>query len=588
MNLKMPRHRLTSSLFAELCSGPATGRLMKDLRVTQLSHRKLLLASLAEAAVNDASAEGLASSFEKAWDVLAAAERSDASVVEELLLHPSVGVWLARALRAAAASRLCRADVGYLSSMAVAAAVRCRISCALEIPVVHGAVTLPTVGQVVLVEDSTVDAVEVAVSAVGEVALRGGAGHPQAGRSWSNDAFRLEPVKVLECRRDGVRLRTELDDRGPYREFTDPIPPRPLGLHERGEWEKQIGDAWSLLVEEYRGFAEELSEGVSAIVPFGAGTSVAGASSSVAYGAIAVSRKKSAFELAEALIHEMQHSKLNALFDFAELCVPGTENLGYAPWRDDPRPTGGLLHGVFAFTTAVEFWRRRRDTDGPARRAADFHYGYRRWQVRQTLESLAGAADLTDLGRRFVELVSERLDLVEHDDVSGTVLDAIGKMTREHRAFWRAQHLRPDPGWVTGLAEAWAAGDVATTRPQPLSEVIPCQRSIPPSPRVGMLKALLLDGADPAEHGGASSADLAYVRGDLEAAHGSYEEQVRSNPADDRAWLAFGLAGVGGEGGNALVRSPETVLAVRDRLLAGGVPIDQPLKLVTWLDPALR
>lgn len=560
---------------------------MKDLRITQLSHRKLLLASLAESAVNDAGVDGLASSFEKAWDVLAAAERSDASAVEELLLHPSVGVWLARALRAAAANRLCRADIGYLSSMAVAAAVRCRIACALEIPVVHGAVTLPTVGQVALIEDSALEAVEVGVSAAGEVTFQGGAGYRPAGHLRWNDALRIEPLNMVECGRAGVRLRIELDDRGPYREFTDPIPPCPLGPVERRAWEKQIGDAWGLLVEGYRGFAEELSAGVSAIVPFGVGSSVAGASSSVAYGSIAVSRKKSAFELAEALIHEMQHSKLNALFDFAELCAPGAQNLGYAPWRDDPRPTSGLLHGVFAFTTAVEFWRGQREADGPARGAADFHYVYRRWQVRHTLESLVEAVDLTDLGRRFVGLVSERLDLVEHDDVPAEVLDAVGKMVREHRAFWRAQHLRPDPGWVTGLVDAWAAGDVAAARPQPLPDVVPCQRSIPPSPRVGMLKALLLDGADPADHHGASGADLAYVTGDLEAAHASYEEQVRSNPADDRAWLALGLAGVGGEGGNAMVRSPETVLAVRDRLLAGRMPIDEPLKLLTWLETVL-
>ncbi|MGW5721315.1 HEXXH motif domain-containing protein [Amycolatopsis sp. NPDC003865] len=580
------RHRLMSSSFTEFCSGPVGRPVMEDLRAMQLSRRKLLLRSLAEIAGDASGVPELSSSFGNAWDILAAAERCDPSVVEELLLHPSVGVWLAGALRAAAADRLCLADIGYLSSVAAAAAVRCEIPCTVDVPVVDDTITLPTVGQARLNGDTGVTSTVVRVSEAGTVIHVGRTRRLPIGGSPPDAVLAIEPADSIECERDGVRLRVELDDRGPYREFSEPIPPRPLDSGERQAWESQTGEAWDLLVADYRGFAEELSQGISTIVPLGLGSPILGASSSVAYGAVAVSRRSSAPELAEALIHEMQHSKLNALFDFTELSFPGTEDLGYAPWRDDPRPIGGLLHGVFAFTTAVEFWRGQRGPAGNGRGLADFHYAYRRWQVRHTLDSLAGAEGLTALGREFVDAVSGRLDLVEHDDVPGDVLDGIRKMTREHRAYWRAQHLRPDPRRVIRLAAAWTVGDLASDVSSVRPEVVPCHRHIPASKRLGMLKTLIIDGIDPAEGRGESDADSAYVNGDTMAARNAYEAEIRSSPDDDRAWLAFGLAGATSEE-NALVLVPEMVLAVRDRLLAGGERIDEPAKLVAWLDTAL-
>ena len=50
--------------------------------------------------------------------------------------------------------------------------------------------------------------------------------------------------------------------------------------------------------------------------------------------------------LAAALVHEVQHSKLNAVIDIVPLVRPGVGHRRYyAPWRDDPRPPAGLLQG---------------------------------------------------------------------------------------------------------------------------------------------------------------------------------------------------------------------------------------------------
>jgi hypothetical protein len=59
---------------------------------------------------------------------------------------------------------------------------------------------------------------------------------------------------------------------------------------------------------------------------------------------------------AVGLLHETQHSLLNAttyLFDLIE--TPHTP--GYSPWRDDPRPTSGILHGAYAYLAVTRFWR---------------------------------------------------------------------------------------------------------------------------------------------------------------------------------------------------------------------------------------
>jgi uncharacterized protein len=64
------------------------------------------------------------------------------------------------------------------------------------------------------------------------------------------------------------------------------------------------------------------------------------------------------------LTHEIQHVKLGALLDLVTLTLPDDGRRYYAPWRDDPRPLGGLLHGVYAYLGVTEFWRRQRNLPG--------------------------------------------------------------------------------------------------------------------------------------------------------------------------------------------------------------------------------
>jgi HEXXH motif-containing protein len=69
------------------------------------------------------------------------------------------------------------------------------------------------------------------------------------------------------------------------------------------------------------------------------------------------------WELADTFIHEMAHGRLFALEDggtfFDETaCDPLTDDRYYSPWRDDPRPLRGVLHGVYVYVPVCVYWQR--------------------------------------------------------------------------------------------------------------------------------------------------------------------------------------------------------------------------------------
>jgi HEXXH motif-containing protein len=57
------------------------------------------------------------------------------------------------------------------------------------------------------------------------------------------------------------------------------------------------------------------------------------------------------------LVHEFQHSELSVVPDLTRLYDAGPDEFYYAPWRNDPRPFGGLLQGVYAFIGVADTCR---------------------------------------------------------------------------------------------------------------------------------------------------------------------------------------------------------------------------------------
>lgn len=573
--VRLSTHRLPRFVFDEICSGAVSAAGMAILRTTQYSVRRLRLRAFLEAASAVTARLGPFRDLDRAWTLLAEVERVAPRVVEDVLMHHSVGVWLARALRqvlgTAADATPLWSEVGWFHAVASAAAVRSGVPCAVEVPVVHGAVTLPTVGAYRLPHRFP----------VGHATLRnspGGVTLEVAGRA---TPVRWEPVERRRSTARGLTIDVVLDDLDPYREFTGPVPPARLAPDERNEWRKLIGEAWDLLTQRHPRQAEELASGLAAVVPLDARRDVFAASSAAAFGAVALSPKRSAVEFGEALVHELQHSKVNALLELVELHTGDGAPVHYAPWRDDPRPVEGLLHGVYAFVSVVEYWHGQRD-DLPAAlaRRAEFTLAHRARQVALALTGLRGLADLTDLGREFAAAVAVRLAACDATPRTPEIAAAVEAIIAEHAITWRLRHVRPDPRAVEEAAAAWLAGRAAPGGP-PRGRVVPRAGS-GESLLTALFRLRALDptGFERVAH--REGPEFAHLRGESRTAADGYAARLRAAPHDAATWAGLALA----LGSTALRRAPEVVRATHHELaVRTGAPPSSG-ELVAWFDRA--
>ena len=171
-------------------------------------------------------------------------------------------------------------------------------------------------------------------------------------------------------------------------------------------WRQRIQAAWELLVRHHEWAAGPIAEGVPVIVPLVPRSDHDSATSPAAFGAIATSLPASPVSMAETLVHEFQHIKLCGLLDMLSLIEPSDER-GYAPWRDDPRPLGGILQGIYAFTGIVRFWNVQRRVETEPDDILHASVLYERWRLAIELAAafLRDKGTLTENGVRFVTVL---------------------------------------------------------------------------------------------------------------------------------------------------------------------------------------
>ncbi|PSL52865.1 HEXXH motif-containing protein [Saccharothrix carnea] len=544
---------LSAAEFDLICAGPGTPAVMGALRRAQYGRRRLGMRALLELARRDAAHAAGTADAERAWAVLAEAERLDPVVVEDVLMAPGVGLWLARALRrnpegverATAAS-------GVLHAVAAAVAVRAGIPARLTVPVTGGVATLPTVGQFVLSE--SVESVELVCGAGRPVCVNGG-----------ERLFR--PFRRHRSEARGLSLEVVVDDLDPNRGFAEPTPPNPLDRAEYERWCALLDEAWTLLTEWDSGYATEVSAGLTSLVPLDPGSGVVGASSAIAFGAVALSARASAAEFAETLVHELQHSKLNAVLELVHLHDDGTVKRHYAPWRDDPRPLTGVLHGLYAFISVVEFWH--------GRAPASFALALRVRQLRLALDSL-DTSRLTAAGKLLVDAVSRRLAVCEPAAAGSGHAHLVGMIIADHRATWRIRHVEPRPEDLAALADEWLAGRPRSRRVR--GDVVAAGGRAD-SHRAALLRAKAPD-SDGTAPTASDDADVALADGDLSAAASKYLDRVQRNAEDGGAWVGLGLA----LSLPPLLREPEVVRGLHREITARGGQAADPVSLARWLD----
>ncbi|MBK7864225.1 MAG: hypothetical protein IPJ65_37635 [Archangiaceae bacterium] len=145
-----------------------------------------------------------------------------------------------------------------------------------------------------------------------------------------------------------------------------------LGGAPLEQWLTALRSALELIEQYLPELYEELRLALELVVPVGHEPE---RHFSVSYrdsvGAIYLTLHPSRMTLAEALIHELQHNKLNAVLGF-DAVLQSSAAAFASPLRPDPRPLLGVLMAAHAFFPVEELYRRLVADRHPLTRGHDF------------------------------------------------------------------------------------------------------------------------------------------------------------------------------------------------------------------------
>jgi hypothetical protein len=397
----------------------------------------------------------------------------------------------------------------------------------------------------------------------------------------------------------GRVLRVELDDVDPYRNCHRLAAGGRLDQATVAAWNRRFGEAWRLLVEHHAEYAAAIGAGMVTLVPLSGqrGTRGVNATSTDAFGAVLLSPPSDAQAFALAMVHEFQHAKLGAVLDLVPLHDGAPEASYYAPWRDDPRPLGGLVHGAYAFLGVTDFWRVQRTLPRAGGAGlADFEFARWRDRVSCVLDVLATSGHLTAAGSRFVAGMQSTVDHWYDLPVPSETRVLVRDAADDHRVGWRIRNLRPDRLHVHQLVKAWLAGDPPPVGAGAPAVLTPSSRALMHNVRLDLAGlrigepdrfGQIVD--DPAALANAApdatAGDIAYARGDHAAAIHEYRTLIAARPDHAAHWagLTVALRRLGSSPAvTALLHQPELVVAVYQELASsGGAP--RPDVLADWL-----
>ncbi|WP_282702934.1 HEXXH motif domain-containing protein [Streptomyces sp. CC219B] len=589
----LPHHRLPPDALAELIRGEGGPAALDLLLRAERSRRLLLLRML-----DDTTDLG------PAWDLLSAAQQHHPTAVNDLLMYPQTGMWLATTLR-----RLRGKEpqddpplwvvLGHFAALAAAAALRAKLDFAIQVPVRHGRVPLPTLGCAMLpVSEPWATATvrsrsgQTVVAVPGcEVAVPTDPG--TAGPGWHP----LHHVSVGPAER---RLETVLDDVDPYRTYPRPTEPRPLSEETAAHWRRTLERAWAVLLRELPETAAAMRSGLLSLTPTAARERFRPRSVSAgdAFGGIEASEPDDAAQLAATLVHEFQHTKLGGLLHLAPLLTPapeGTGELWYAPWRDDPRPLEGLLQGIYAFAGIARFWNAHRVAPSAHSPLAHFEFALWRAQTATAIEQVHRHPRCTPLGRALLVALRDQCAQWLAEPVPKEPLALARLCADDHAARWRAHHRRPPAAAVRAAVHAWqrgASGPPASLAAEP--EVVPDPSARWLDSLAVLVRYRLSATADDrrpdaaaTEVTGALSGDALLAAGEATAARRAYTAHLKAEPEAAGAWAGLGraLAAENTEptAAHLLSRHPERARAVHQALLRVTDSPPDPVRLAAWL-----
>ena len=429
-----PTPTIASQDFEALAAGPGGPAALLSLTGGQRSLLRGLLGAVYQGAMSSSAVPAaVKAEVRNAWSVLVTLDLEQPGALDITLGHPYIRAWAVRCLERfrltaiqrdrehqGLSARDLHADLGHLGAIAAVTAVRGRVGAAVTIPVMNGAVHLPTLGRLVLgAEEATREASNQPKTA--KVNVISNAVIIQVGEScWSlaptgllsgelcatavpgnTRSAEWQPRRVLR----GAGFRVALEDTDPYRDCHEwPTTPR-LTDAEATQWQREFQAAWQEIEREHPEYAPSLTAGLTVVTPLLAvpdGHEISTASRN-AFGAVAIALPADAQALARLLIWGFQHVKLGALLDFCDLYDLADDRLFPAPWGEKQQMEG-LLQGTYAHLAVTDFWReRQRFSDGPAAETAGRWFERWRSYTVEATETLLGSGALTPIGTSFVQ-----------------------------------------------------------------------------------------------------------------------------------------------------------------------------------------
>ncbi|MFI6073658.1 aKG-HExxH-type peptide beta-hydroxylase [Actinoplanes sp. NPDC051343] len=393
------------------------------------------------------------------------------------------------------------------------------------------------------------------------------------------------PTVAVTC--ENLTLRVRLEDADPLRDRLGLPPTGHLSPAEVTHWRQMLSECWQSLVRRHRPAAEILAEVLQVIIPVqpDPAADAISATSAHAYGAVAMSAPTDPLSLTVGLIHETAHSLLNATTLLFDLVRPTTA-LGYSPWRDDPRPTSGVLHGAYAYLAVTRFWRTEATLGGGRR--AEFEFARWRAAVAAAADSLlvakrtegpdtelstgaphdlqflatiengggprrkgvdsgfktgkapyAGPVSrspageesvLTPAGRRFVGALRDEVGQWLDEPVDAEVARLAHGANVDHWVRWRLRNLRVSPASTRALVDAWENGRPPPELPAP--EVVAGARRLEVSGRLALVHRWLRDDTAAGRDAEPNGEDGAAPRPERDALPDGDHDAARDTPPD--------------------------------------------------------
>jgi HEXXH motif-containing protein len=583
----------------ELLRGSGTPETMTVLDNVRRTRNLLLLRGLLDVAEHDKARCAEAAQLWDNFATLSAIESLNPQQCTRLVAHPHVSAWLVTCLKhmsrpqQAELPRPLWADLGHLGTITIAAAIATGAEVEATVPAYDGMVVIPTVGRVRVgdtpswrmttlrhLNDGTLT-----LASSGKTIAASGA--PEQNRG-------LQAPRWLSASCDGLMVSLELDDLNPYRDCHLLGASDRLSGDEVEGWRRKLADGWAILATRHRGVAESVARGLNTLVPLTSrGYSQISATSRHAPGAVALTPPQDGTRFACTLVHELQHTKLCLLMELAPLRDVPSRRLFYSPWRDDPRPLAGLLHGLYAGIAVADFWRveyQHKDASS----VTAFQFARARRQVETALESLLRLGP--HAGQALVAAVRDAATSSQDVPVSSRCARLADDVTLDHAVRWRLRNLTPADREVELLTASWRAG---TPPPSPQATSWSGNgESFAETALLRMAYTTLLhedSSRTPAQepikelpHVTGSHGHL--LSGDYRAAAAAYERDITAGvrPVEE-AWagLAVALHGQSELAAAPLNGRPELVRAVYERLAQADdvKAAPSPADVARWMVP---